>query len=169
MTHDACIHKLLDVVKAQEGTCLCEINSDEAIPEDERKVLGDRFVKACQWITNGFIASQLFGALLTVQVGKQLELSLCYVGACICQLVTLLSSLDTANEGAYIQCDFPVWILRGNIQTGHKYGHHNVCYVEYMTTAIETLLITDGVQNYLNHGTFIKDKHAKKVRAIMDT
>ena len=80
MPHDACIHRLLDIVKAQQGMCLCEINSDEALSEDERKALWDRFVKTCQCIMNSFIASQLLGALSTVQVGKNGTLMvLCWV------------------------------------------------------------------------------------------
>ena len=79
-----------------------------------------------------------------------------------------MSSLDTANEGAYIEHDFPVLIPWGNLQTGHKYGHHDMCYIEYMTAAIKLLVVIGGVQNYLNNGTFVKDKHAKKVMAIMD-
>ena len=59
--YDACIDKLLEIVKAQKGICLCEINSNEEMGEAERKALGDRFVKTCQWIMASFIASQLLG------------------------------------------------------------------------------------------------------------
>ena len=80
----------------------------------------------------------------------------------------MLSSLDMASNGPYIQCDFLYLIPQGNIQTGHKHGHHDVVYVEYMTAAIEPLVVTGGRQSFLNHGNFIRFKHADKVRAIMD-
>ena len=73
-----------------------------------------------------------------------------------------------ASTGAYIQHDFLFLIPQGNIQTGHKHGHHDVVYVEYMTAAIEPLVVTGGKQTYLNHGNFIRFKHAAKVTAIMD-
>ena len=80
----------------------------------------------------------------------------------------MLSSLDTATTRSYIQCDFSYLIPQGNIQTGHKHGHHNINYVEYMTAAIEPLVVTGGKQSFLNHGNFIRLKHADKVMAIMD-
>ena len=168
LPHDACIHKLLDIVRAQQAICVCEIEADKGLEEPDRKILRDKFVKTCDRITNGFIATQLLGTLSTLQVGKNWNSHGANLGASVCQLAALLSSLDTANSGACIPTDFPVLIPRGNIQTGHKYGHHDVCYVEYMTAAIEPLVVTGGVQNYLNHGTFMRDKHAERVRTIMD-
>ena len=90
------------------------------------------------------------------------------LGASLCQLAALLSSLDTSNSGAIIPQEFSVLIPQGNIQTEHKNGHHDIVYVKYMTAAIQPLVITGGKQSYLNHGNFVRGRHAKKVRAIMD-
>ena len=120
LPHDACIHKLVDIVKAEEGRCIVEINSDETIPDgDQMNALQDRFTKICQWITNRFIAKQLLGMLSTLQVGKNWYSHGAALSASVCQLAALLSSLDTANSGVIIPQGFPVLIPQGNIQTGH--------------------------------------------------
>ena len=168
LPHDACIHKLIDIVRAQQATCVFEIDQDEDLDDAQKDAKRDRFITTCDRITNGFIATQLLGTLSTLQVGKNWNSHGATLGASVCQLAALLSSLDTANSGAHIPREFPVLIPRGNVQTGHKYGHHDVCYVEYMTAAKEKLVVTGGEQNYLNHGTFVRDKHGAKVRAIMD-
>ena len=108
------------------------------------------------------------GTLSTLQVGKNWNSHGAALGSCLCQLGALLLALDMASTGAYIQHDFSFLIPQGNIQTGHKHGHHDVVYVEYMTAAIERLVVTGGKQTYLNHGNFIRFKHAAKVTAIMD-
>ena len=59
-------------------------------------------------------------------------------------------------------------ILQGNIQTGHKHGHHDVVYVEYMTLKLEPLPDSGGKQNYLSHGKFMKNNHGEKVAAMFD-
>ena len=104
----------------------------------------------------------------TVQVGKNWNSHGANLGACMCQIAALLSTLDSANEGELIAVDFLVLITQGTMQTGHKHGHHDVCYVEYMTAEKIRLVTTGGEENYLNHGTFKKDRHAEKVKAIMD-
>ena len=64
--------------------------------------------------------------------------------------------------------DFPVLIPQGTMQMGHKHGHHDVCYVEYMTAENIKLVTTGGEENYFNQGTFKRDRHAEKVKAIID-
>ena len=126
------------------------------------------FTDTCKQITNKFIAKQLLGTISTVQVGKNWNSHGAALGSSIGQLAALLSSLDTANLGALIPCKFPVLIPQGNIQTRHKHGHHNVVYIEYMTAQIESFVVTGRKQSYLNHGNFVRDKHAKKFCAIME-
>ena len=168
LPHDACIHKLLGIVKAEQGRIILEINADDALDDSTRQDLRDKFTVTCERITNGFFAKQLLGTLSTVQVGKNWNSHGAALGSCLCQLSALLSGLDTASAGPYIPREFSYLIPQGNIQTGHKHGHHDVVYVEYMTAAIEPLVVTGGKQNYLNHGNFMRFKHAEKVRAIMD-
>ena len=168
LPHDACIHKLLEIVKAEQGRCIVEVDSDDALDDADKKNLGDKFRITCEQISNGFIAKQLLGTLSTLQVGKNWNSHGAALGSCLCQLGALLLALDMASTRVYIQHDFSFLISQGNIQTGHKHGHHDVVYVEYMTAAIEPLVVTGGKQTYLNHGNFIRFKHAAKVTAIMD-
>ena len=51
---------------------------------------------------------------------------------------------------------------------GHKHGHHNVVYIEYMMAVMEQLPKTGGKQNYLTHGNFMKNNNGAKVAAIFD-
>ena len=83
-------------------------------------------------------------------------------------MAALFSTLDSANSGELIPVDFPVLIPQGTMQMGHKHGHHDVCYVEYMTAEKERLVTTGGEENYLKHRTFKRDGHTEKVKAIMD-
>ena len=59
------------------------------------------------------------------------------LGATLCQMASMLSSLDSASKESLIDVDFTELIPQGNVQTGHKHGHHDVSYVEYMTSAKE--------------------------------
>ena len=55
------------------------------------------------------------------------------------------------------------------MQTGVKYGNHNITYVEYMcSAAVEQWMVIGGVEPYLNHIRFRKDNHAQKVRKLFD-
>ena len=51
LPHDACIHKLLDIVKAEQGRCIVEIYSDETIEDDRKRIaLHDTFTDTCKHI-----------------------------------------------------------------------------------------------------------------------
>ena len=168
LPHDGCIHKLIEIVKNEQERCSSEIDSDDTLDDDDKQNLHTVFKLTCERISYGFIAKQLLGMMSTLQVGKNWNSHGAALGSCLCQLGAMLSSLDMASNGPYVQHDFPYLIPQGNIQTGHKHGHHDVVYVEYMTAAIEPLVVTGGRQSFLNHGNFIRFKHADKVRAIMD-
>ena len=168
LPHDACIQKLVQVVRAEETRCCEEIYQDSKIPN-----MGDRaqfcadFRNIMDKITRGFIAKQILGTMSTVQVGKNWNSHGADLGSSLCQISAILSSLDNAYlEPKSIPADLPVLIPQGNIQTGHKHGHHNVVYVEYMTAAMEQLPETGGKQNYLTHGNFMKNNHGAKVAAM---
>ena len=168
LPHDGCIHKLMEIVKTEQARCSFEIDTDNTLRDDDKQNLRAAFKITCERISNGFIAKQLLGTLSTLQVGKNWNSHGAALGSCLCQLGAMLSSLDMASTGAYIQHNLSYLIPQGNILTGHKHGHHNVVYVQYMTAAIEPLVVTGGKQSYLNHGNFIRFKHADKVMAIMD-
>ena len=80
----------------------------------------------------------------------------------------MLSCLDNASKGCLIDVDFTELIPQGNVQTGHKHGHHEVSYVEYMTSGKETSVATGVEELYLDHLKFRSEHHDAKVRAIMD-
>ena len=71
LPHDACIQKLVQVVRAEEMRCCEEIYQDSKIPN-----MGDRaqfhadFRNIMDKITRAFIAKQILGTMSTVQVGK---------------------------------------------------------------------------------------------------
>ena len=70
LPHDACINKLLEIVKAEQGRCIVEVDSDDALDDADKKNLRDKFRITYEQILNGFIAKQLLGTLSTLQVGK---------------------------------------------------------------------------------------------------
>ena len=168
LPHDACIKRLVEIVQAEEARCIQEINLDAELgPSAQRASFCGRFRTTCDRITKGFIAKQILGTMSTVQVGKNWNSHGADLSSSLCQLAALLCSLNDANEGDIIEAEFPVLIPQGNVLTGHKHGYHDVVYVEYMTAAIEPLVVQGGKQNYLTHGNFVKQKHGEKVSAIM--
>ena len=129
LPHDGCIHKLIDIVKNEQERCSLEIDSDDTLHDDDKQNLRAVFKLTCEWISYGFIAKQLLGMMSTLQVGKNWNSHGAALGSCLCQLGAMLSSLDMASNGLYVQCDFSYLIPQGNIQIGHKHGHHDVIYV----------------------------------------
>ena len=163
--HDACIQHLVQVVRDEEMRCCEEIYQDLKIPNmgDRAKFRAD-VKNVMDKITRGFIAKQILGTMLNVQVGKNWNSHGADLGSSLCQITAILSSLDNAYlEPQTVPKDLPVLIPQGNIQTGHKHGHHNVVYIEYMTAVMEHLPDRGGKQNYLTHGNFMKNKHGAKV------
>ena len=64
----------------------------------------------------------------------------------MCQIGSMLSCLDNAGKGTIIDIDFNELIPQGNVQTGHKHWHHEVSYVEYMTSGkSEVLLLVQNI------------------------
>ena len=77
------------------------------------------------------------------------------VGSAICQLASILSEMQSAcvNE---LDANFNVIIPQGNIQTGSKHCHHNVCYTEYMCSQLEPRVM-GNLEMYLNLDIFQMD------------
>ena len=169
LPHDACIRQLVKIVEQEEKRCGDEIYSDANIPVGQQAMLHLTFKDTLHKITRGFIAKQILGTMSTVQVGKNWNSHGADLGSSLCQIASILASLDNAYlQPATVADDFPVLIPQGNIQTGHKHGHHDVVYVEYMTSKLEPLPDSGGKQNYLSHGKFMKNNHGEKVAAMFD-
>ena len=80
LPHDAFIGSVLTIVNNEKDRCVPEINANSDLTE----VFRDRFLATCQWIMCGFIAKQLLGMLLTVQVRKKWNSHGANLGACMC-------------------------------------------------------------------------------------
>ena len=87
-------------------------------------------------ITTGNIAKLLLQCTDTFRAKKNWNSHGASVGSAICQLASILSEMQSAcvNE---LDANFNVIIPQGNVQTGSKHGHHNVCYTEYMCSQLE--------------------------------
>ena len=166
--HDACIIQIVDIVNAQREVCVHEL--EEAIHDgtSTQLVILDRFKETFSRITSGFIAKQVLGMLSTMEVGKNWNSHGTLLGASICQTTAMLAGLDKATTQELISLDFVVLIPQGCMQTGHKHGHHDVSYVEFMASQNDASVATGAVQNYLDHGKFKTDGHAQKVMHVMD-
>ena len=82
-------------------------------------------------ITTGNIAKLLLQCTDTFRAKKNWNSHGASVGSAICQLASILSEMQSASVNE-LDVNFNVLIPQGNIQTGSKHGHHNVCYTEYM-------------------------------------
>ena len=165
--HDACIVQIVDIVNAQRELCVHEI--EEAINDGmSTQHFLDRFKETFSSITSGFIAKQVLGMLSTMEVGKNWNSHGALLGASICQTAAMLAGLDKATTQELISPDFVVLIPQGCMQTGHKHGHHDVSYVEFMASQDDVLVAMGAVANYLDHGKFKTDGHAEKVMHVMD-
>ena len=172
MPHDACIGQVIEIVKKCQGNCVMEMNAEISRVKDPsvaiyKKGVVDKFTNTCARISCGYIARLLLNAICTFQVCKNWNSHGATLGATLCQLGSMLSCLDTAAKDELINVDFNELIPQGNVQTGHKHGHHEVSYVEYMTSAKERSLVTGAEELYLDHMKFRGEHHDAKVREIM--
>ena len=116
---------------------------------------------------SGYITRLLLDAISTFQVCKNWNSHGALLGATLCQIGSILSCLDTAGKDDMINVDFNELIPWGNVQTGHKHGHHEVSYVEYMTSGKERSAATGAEHLYLDHMRFRANHHDVKVREII--
>ena len=175
MPHDACISEVIKIVKACQATCLMEMNMEITQLQNSnltlagtKRDIAEKFNHSCARISCGYIARLLLNAISTYQVGKNWNSHGATLGATLCQMASMLLCLDNASTGCFIDADFTQLIPQGNVQTGHKHGHHEVSYVEYMTSGKETSVATGVEELYLDHLKFRSEHHDAKVRAIMD-
>ena len=90
------------------------------------------------------------------------------LGASLCHMAFMLSCLDEASIGSLIDVDFNELIPKGNVQTRHKHGHHEVSYIEYMTSGKEQSVVMGSEELYLDHLKFRSKHHDAKICAIMN-
>ena len=173
MPHDACIDKEIDIVKSCQAMCLMDMNSEITQLENSNPTLAvtkeevvQKFNHTCSRISCGYIARLLLNAISTFQVCKNWNSHGATLGATLCQIALMLSCLDNASKGSLIDVDFTQLIPQGNVQTGHKHGHHEVSYVEYMTSGKERSVVTGAEELYLDHMKFRGDHHDEKVHEI---
>ena len=172
MPHDACIVEVIEIVKKCQGNCVLEMNAEITRVKDEavamyKKDVVDKFTQTCAQISSGYIARLLLNAICTFQVCKNWNSHGATLGATLCQLGSMLSCLDSAAKGNIINVDFNELIPQGNVQTGHKHGHHEVSYVEYMMSGKERSVVTGAEELYLDHMKFRGEHHDVKVHEIM--
>ena len=107
--------------------------------KDAHQVLSSQMnmlVSAQAIITTGNLAKLLLQCTDMFHAKKNWNSHGASVGTAICQLASILSQMQSAcvNE---LDANFNVLIPQGNVQTGSKHSHHNVCYTEYMCSQVE--------------------------------
>ena len=92
LLHDACIWQLVKIVELEEKRCSDEIYADANVADvQERSKLHLNFKNTLDKITRGFIAKQILGTMLTVQVGKNWNSHGADLGSSLCQISSILS------------------------------------------------------------------------------
>ena len=117
-------------------------------------------------ITMGNIAKLILKCTDTFCAKKNWNSHGASVGSAICQLASILSQMPAASVNE-LNHNFNVLIPQGNKQTGSKYGHHNVCYTEYMCSKCEPRVM-GNLEVYLNLDIFQRDNHAAKVKKLFE-
>ena len=123
-------------------------------------------VSAQAVITMGNIAKLILQCMDTFRAKKNWNSHGASVGSAICQLASILSELQSASVNE-LDANFNVLIPQGNVQTGSKHSHHNVCYTEYMCSQLE-LGVMGNLEVYLNLDIFWRDNHAAKVKELFE-
>ena len=117
-------------------------------------------------ITTGNLAKLVLQCTDMFRAKKNWNSHAASVGTAICQLVSILSQMQSACVNELDQ-NFNVLIPQGNVQTGSKHGHHNVCYKEYMCSKLEPRVM-GNLEVYLNLDIFRRDNHAAKVKELFE-
>ena len=175
LPHDCCLERVIEIIKSCETVIMLEITDKSVVLSSkgkqaaakERRAIAEKFVETCKCITCGYIARLLLDTISTYQVCKNWNSHRAKLGPTMWKMGAMLAGLDSA-AGALIDQNVTQLIPQGNMQTGHKHGHHEVSYVEYMTSAKETSVSTGTEELYLDHIKFRSSHHDKKVREIMD-
>ena len=77
MVHDACIGRVIAIVKATQAKCVIEMNAEVTEIKNtnptlaaKKPMLVTRFTETCAWLSCGYIARMLLNAISTYQVCK---------------------------------------------------------------------------------------------------
>ena len=146
MLHDDCIDRVIQIVKTGQAVCLLEMNMEildieKTHPDSaaKKKDITSKFNNPCTRISCHYIARLLLNTICTFQVYKNWNSHGAALGATLCQMASMLSGLDKASTGSLIDVDFNELIPKGNVQTGHKHGHHEVnCHMYYICITYES-------------------------------
>ena len=170
--HEQMLVPIIDIVD-DEFHCYCDHMTrrlEEMAQEgdkDAHRVLSSHMnmvLSAQGIITMGYFAKLLLQCTDTFRAKENWNSHRASVGSAICQLASILSEMQSASVNELDQ-NFNVLIPQGNIQTGSKHGHHNVCYTEYMCSKLEPRVM-GNLEVYLN--TFWRDNHAAKVKELFE-
>ena len=100
MPHDACISKVIKIIKACQATCLMEMNMEIIQLQNSNPTLvgtkrdiAEKFNHTCACISCGYIARLLLNAISTYQVGKNWNSHGATLGATLCQMASMFSCL----------------------------------------------------------------------------
>ena len=108
MMHDACIGRVIPIVKAAQAKCVIEMNAEVTEIKNtnpmlaaKKSMLVTRFTETCAQISCGYTARMLLNAIPTYQVRKNWNSHGSLLGETLCQMASILSSLDGALKGCY--------------------------------------------------------------------
>ena len=172
--HENMIMPIIDLVNDEFNRYVIHMTTrlDELTREgdkDAHRVLSSQMnmLRSAQAIiTTGNIAKLLLQCTDTFHAKKNWNSHRASVGSAICQLASILSQMESASL-TELNPNFNVLIPQGNIQTGSKHSHHNVCYTEYMCSQLEPRVM-GNLEVYLNLDIFRRDNHAAKVRELFE-
>ena len=171
LCHESLIHNMRDYVTKQTenvmfkwGRKVEELKGqgNKSLAEDCQEQL-DKFKVTLLRISYGLLAQHLLNTLSTLKVGKNCNSAGASVGAYVCQLAAAFFALDNASKGSLVDINFPQVIPQGRVETGSKYGHSHVSYIEYMTAAMEPRLGIGGHEMYMDPVMFRRDHHDQSV------
>ena len=170
--HEQMLVPIIDIVDDECTRYCTHMNMclDELAEEgdkDAHRVLSSHMnmvVSARGIITMGNLAKLLLQCMDTFCAKKNWNSHGASVGSAICQLASILSRMQSASVNELDQ-NFNVLIPQGNVQTGSKHGHHNVCYTEYMCSKLEPRVM-ENLEVYLNLDIFRRDNHAARVKEL---
>ena len=174
LPYDGCIYKVIDAVKKEISRYNLEYTNDTEKLEQTgahvkgRKNVADRLPHIWGRNSPGFVTRLLLNLTSTFAVFKNWNSHGAIVGAALCQLGSVLGSLESGAIGPLIDTEFQQVIPLGNALTGQKHGHSETVYVEYMVSVAEEVIGSGEDCNYLDHATFCWNRHDDKVREIFD-
>ena len=135
---------------------------DERIRLIKSKEPDETFYSVVTAIGSGAIAEMCLDLTHTFRAGKNWNSHGAAVGAAVCDMAGLLSTLQNGT----LPPNYRQTSLRGVPLGGQRHGSHNTQYVEYMTSQYESKGFMSRAENFLSHGHFRRNHHDAVVRRI---